>query len=77
MLAAIVAALGIVSTLLAWFLNPKRVLYAQLDSIYKQLEDLYVKRDKALAENDSYTLTIVTANIVSLCKAKNNLLQRL
>ena len=77
MLAAITAALGIIATLCAWFLNPKRQVYAELDGIYKELELLYAKRDVALANNDSDTLTIVTADIVRLCQRKTVLLQRL
>jgi hypothetical protein len=77
MLTAITAALGIIATLLAWFLNPKRQLYAELDSVYKELEGWYVKRDKALADNDSDGLTVATAAIVKLCSRKADLLQRL
>ena len=77
MLAAITAVLGIIATLLAWFMNPKRRLYAELDSIYKELEKLYVRRDKALQNNNSDELTIVTSLIVSLCARKAILLQRL
>ncbi len=73
---AIVGIIGIISTLLAWFLNPKRVLYAELDSIYKKLEVLYVQRDKALVENDSNTLTIVTSDIIRLSNRKNTIIQR-
>jgi len=77
MLAAITAALGIAATLLAWFLNPKRQLYAELDKIYKELEALYVRRDKALQTGDSDELTIVTSLIISLSARKTVLLQRL
>lgn len=77
MLTAITVALGIISTIVAWRLNPKRRLYAELDTIYKNLEVSYAKRDKALAENDMDTLSIVTADIIKLCERKNILLQRL
>lgn len=77
MIALITGIIGLASTLCAWYLNPKRQLYATIDSIYKQLEDLYVKRDKALSENDSIALTLVNANILRLCQTKNNILQRL
>jgi hypothetical protein len=77
MLAAITAALGIIATLCAWFLNPKRRLYAELEQIYKDLEVLYAKRDKALANNDSDTLTVVTADIIKLCARKTRILQQL
>ncbi len=77
MVELITAIAGIIATLLAWFLNPKRAMYAELDSIYKQLEVLYAKRDKALADNDSDTLTIVTADIVKLFTRKTVLFQRL
>ena len=68
---------GIVGTVLAWMLNPKRRLYAELDGIYNELEALYVKRDDALQANDSDTLTVVTDAIVRLCARKAVLLQRL
>ena len=77
MLTAITAALGIISTLLAWFLNPKRRLYAELDEIYKELEKIYVRRDKALQSGDSDELTIVTSLIVSLVERKAILIKRL
>lgn len=77
MFGIIASILGIVSTVLAWNLNPKRKIYAELDSIYKQLEVCYEIRDKALAENDSDTLTIVTSDILRLATRKNTLLQRL
>lgn len=76
-LTIISSALGIVSTLAAWFFNPRRRLYAELDSIYKQLEVLYGKRDKALVKKDNDALTIVTADIIRLCNRKTILLQRL
>jgi len=77
MIALITGVVGIVATLLAWFLNPRRQLYAKIDDVYKQLEECYVKRDKALATNDSDSLTLVTADIIRLCTLKTSLFQRL
>jgi hypothetical protein len=77
MIALITGMVGIASTILAWFLNPRRKLYAELDSIYKTLEVCYEKRDKALQNGDNDTLTIVFADIVKLCQRKAVLLQRL
>jgi hypothetical protein len=77
MLAAITGIIGIISTLLAWFLNPRRRLYAELDQIYKELEGWYVKRDKALIAHDDDTLTICNAAIIGLSSRKGILLQRL
>lgn len=77
MMVLITGIIGLLGTLAAWFLNPRRQIYAELDSIYKQLEECYVKRDKALVDNDSDTLTIVTADIIRLCTRKASLLQRL
>jgi hypothetical protein len=77
MITLITGVIGIVATLLAWFLNPRRQLYAQIDQVYKDLEADYVKRDIALAANDSDTLTIVTFDILRLCTLKTRLLQRL
>lgn len=77
MMTAIVAIIGIISTLVSWFFNPKRIIYSQLDSVYLKLEGLYVKRDEALLINDSDALTTITGDILRLCKTKNILLQRL
>lgn len=77
MITLVTGVLGILGTLIAWYFNPKRIFYSQLDTIYKQLEGLYAKRDEALAKNDSDTLTIVTADILRLCTSKAVLLKRL
>lgn len=76
-LSIIAGAVGILSTVLAWNLNPKRRIYAELDEIYHQLDELYKERDYALAHNESDALTVVTAAIVRLCNRKTVLLQRL
>ena len=67
----------IIATVLAWYLNSKRMMYAELDSIYKELEKLYERRDKALELNNFSELTIVTNNILKLRARKTILLQRL
>jgi hypothetical protein len=73
----IAGVVGITSTILAWKLNPRRRTYAELDSVYTQLEKLYKRRDKALAENNSDELTAVTVDIIRLRKKSHDLLQRL
>lgn len=73
----LIGIIGIVGTLTAWFLNPKRKMYAELDSIYKQLEVLNVQRDKALAKNDNDALSIITVSIVKLCERRNIISKRL
>jgi len=75
-ISAIVALLGIASTLIAWNLNPKRRLYAELDSIFKQLDKLYKERDDALTNHDNDKLTIVNADIIKLCQRKAYILQQ-
>ena len=75
-ISAIVALLGIASTLIAWNLNPKRRLYTELDSIFKQLDKLYKERDDALTNSDNDKLTIVNADIIKLCQRKAYLLQQ-
>jgi len=77
MLAIIASVLGITGTLCAWFLNPRRRLYSEIDQVYKDLEKEYTKRDEALFKNDADSLTIATANIIRLCARKTDLLQRL
>ncbi len=77
MLTTIIAGVvGIISTILAWSLNPKRKLYAEIDDIFRQLDSLYEKRDKALADNDSDILTVINAAILKLRDRKAVLLQR-
>ena len=75
-ISAIVAILGIASTLIAWNLNPKRRLYAELDSIFKQLDKLYKERDDALTNHDNDKLTIVNADIIKLCQRKAYIFQQ-
>jgi len=69
--------LGIIATVVAWKLNPKRIIYTELDSIYRELEKLYGRRDKALLGNDTDELTIVNSLIIKLIERKNTLLARL
>ena len=71
---------GIISTLLAYFLNPQRHkdnLRRQLIDTYQQLEVWERKRDEALQKNDSDTLTLVTQKIIDLRKQKQILLDQL
>lgn len=77
MIAIITGVVGIIATVLAWVLNPKRRIHAELDNIYRQLEELYTKRDEALVNHDNDTLTVVTDGIMRLCARKTILLQRL
>jgi peptide subunit release factor 1 (eRF1) len=77
MIALLTGIVGLATTILAWYLNPRRQLYDEIDRTYRELEENYVKRDKALADNDSDALTAATAAIVRLCQIKNCLLQRL
>ncbi len=70
-----IGVIGIISTLLAWFLNPKRRIQAELDAISKKLEVLYVQRDEALQKNDSDSLTAITSQLVKLYARKAVLLQ--
>jgi hypothetical protein len=71
-----IGAVGIISTFLAWKLNPRRVLYAELDSIYKEIESWSKVRDQALSENNSDNLTIAVSSIIRLHNRKNEILQR-
>ncbi len=69
-------AIGIASTLVAYYFNPKRMMYAELDGIAKKWEALNVKRDEALAKNDSDSLTIINASIDILRARQTVLLHR-
>lgn len=75
-LTIISAALGIISTITAWKLNPRRVLYAELDNIYKDLEEWYAKRNQALANHNSDDVTITLYHIKQLSNRKTVLFQR-
>jgi hypothetical protein len=71
---------GIISTLLAYFLNPQRrkdSLRRQLVDTYQQLEVWERKRDEALQANNSDALTLVTQKIIDLRKQKQILLDQL
>lgn len=77
MIALITGIIGLIATLAAWFLNPRRLVYAELDGIYVYLDKLYLRRDKALQNNDSNELTIVTQEIEKLATRKAVLIKRL
>lgn len=77
MITLITAVVGLASTIVAWVLNPKRKLYADLDFVYKELDRLYDARDKALAANDTGVLTVVTDLLIRVHNRKALLLQRL
>lgn len=76
-ISGIVALVGIISTIVAWKYNPKGAVNRELDKIYKELEELYAKRDKALQDHDNDSLTVITSDIMRLCARKTVLLQRL
>lgn len=67
--------IGLITTILAWFLNPSRKREEELNNIYDELDLLYTERDKALEKNDSDSLTVVTARINVLRARKNSLFQ--
>lgn len=80
----IASVIGIISTIVAYKLNPKNIeaekkrkIYAEIDSIYKKLDELRADRDVALAGNDTDSLTRITAELISLRVRKNSLLQQL
>jgi len=76
----ILGILGIVGTYLTWQFYPKRKIYAEIDSIYNALHKsggLYDRRDKALKENNTDELTVVTELIISIKERKEILLERL
>ena len=80
MIALITGVVGLISTILVYFWGPqagKRKIYTELDFIYKSLEELYRDRDKALQDHNDNNLTRITALIISMCKRKTILLQRL
>lgn len=72
----ITGVIGILGTVIAWYLNPNRQRYAELDKIFIELDGLYKKRDVALEKNDNDILTAVAVRINELRKRKDALLQR-
>jgi len=79
MIALITAIVGLIATLVAYFINPntqKNKIRVQLLDLYKQLDDLYRRRDEALQNNNSDELTIVTALIIKLCQTKANIMEQ-
>ena len=74
-ISGIVALLGIVSTLIAYNLNPKKVLATKLAEIDKQIKEWGVKRDEALLKGDVDNLTIANYSITELMQNRYKLLQ--
>lgn len=72
---AIATALGILSTVAAWYFNPRRKINSEIDKIFKELDQLYIERDKALEKNDDNILTSVVYRINVLRQRKDRLLQ--
>ncbi len=77
MITLITAILGIISTIAAWYFQPKRKLYSELDQLYNKLEKLYERRDKALMANDSNELTVCVKEISVLKIKKAMILKQL
>ena len=76
-LPVIIGVLGIAGTLVAYFFNPKKKLWDEMDKIYDALEISYAKRDKALLDHDSETATIADSEILALKLRKKVLKERL
>lgn len=72
---AIAAIAGLVTTLVAYFINPGRRKTEKLNRIFKVLEDLYRRRDVALEKNDTDTLAVILDRIIELRREKDSLLQ--
>jgi hypothetical protein len=72
---AIATIAGLVSTLLAWFLNPARKRQKDIKEQFELLEKLYQERDEALEKNNSDKLSTALFHInVVRGKIKNLLL---
>lgn len=71
------ALLGVVGTLLIYWLDPKQKARRQLVPVVKQIEDWGVKLDEALVKNDSDGITIAASNLSKLQHTKAGLLQQL
>lgn len=75
MWAAIAAGVGLLTTILAWWINPGRRKTEELNRIFEALDDLYRRRDIALEKNDTDTLTVILDRIIELRNRKARLLQ--
>lgn len=71
---AIAAGIGLITTLVAYFINPERRKTEELNKIFKELDDLYVVRDIALEKNDQDSLTIAMSKILKLKSRKTALM---
>lgn len=69
--------LGIIGTIIAYKLNPRRAILAELDNIAAQKHKWEEVRDEALKENNNDDLTIANAMLVQLRDRRAELLQRL
>ena len=78
--AAIVALLtglvGLVSTILAYNLNPKRILQAKLDAIADMIKFWEEKKDEALANNDTELLNVAVDRLIGLRHDQADLLAK-
>jgi len=76
--AAIIALLtgivGLISTILAYRWNPKRLLQAKLDAVAHQIKHWEGKKDEALAKNDIDGLNVSIAKLVELHNDQASLL---
>lgn len=72
---AIAALTGLVTTLVAYFINPERRKTEELRKIFSALDDLYKRRDIALEKNDTDTLAVVLDRIIELLRRKDSLLK--
>ena len=80
MLALITAGIGLLTTLIAYLVNPQRrkdKVRSQLIRVYQQLDGLERKRDEALHKQDNDALTNIVGDIIRLRKVKADLLQQL
>lgn len=71
---AIAAVIGLITTLVAYFINPERRRTEDLNRIFSALDDLYRRRDVALEKNDTDTLAVILDRIIELRRRKDRLL---
>lgn len=71
---AIAAGIGLLTTILAWWINPGRRKTEELNRIFEALDDLYRRRDIALEKNDTDTLAVILDRIIELRNRKARLL---
>lgn len=73
----LIGLVGIASTIIAWKLNPRRILQDKLDSINASITKWEEKQNEALSKNDNDALNIAAGTLRELRSSKAIISKRL